>query len=167
MTRLRVRILILCAAIAVTMAGCSDRIGRGWDWNRMRVQPRYEPYRTSRFFPNGMSMQHPPVGTVSREAGAALEDTAPATASMLTRGRSQFHVYCAVCHGDRGDGISLVARNMDAPLPTSLITPPVTLMPARAVASVIANGIGTMPAFSADLSAADRKAVAEYVTSLH
>ena len=160
--------LITSAAIAIAVTGCSERIGRGWDWNRMRVQARYEPYRRSRFFSDGKTMQLPPAGTVSRESGAdaAAEATRVITPALIARGASQFHIYCAVCHGERGDGMSIVASNMDEPKPPSLIVPPVSLLPVNLIVSVVTHGLGPMPPFAAELSPADREAVAAYVKTL-
>jgi mono/diheme cytochrome c family protein len=158
------RLIMAAAVTGLVAAGCSERVGRGWDWNRMRSQPRYEAYRGSRFFADGKAMQLPPAGTMSREMGAAV--TVLPAAAMLARGSSQFRIYCAVCHGDRGDGVSVVAGNMDDPKPPSLIVPPVSALPASAIASVIATGIGPMPSFAQELSPADRAAVAEYVKTL-
>ena len=167
MTHHTLRTVLIFAGIAITASGCSERIGKGWDWNRMRNQPRYEPYRNSKFFADGMAMQRPPTGTVSREGIAADSAPPPGSALVATRGKSQYGIYCAVCHGVRGDGNSLVASNMGQPGPPSLIAPPVSLMPASIVATVIANGLGTrMPSFRGDLSAADRQAVAAYVKTL-
>jgi len=160
------RICIACAAVAFAAIGCSERIGRGWDWNRMRNQPRYEPYRGSAFFADGKAMQLPPVGTVSRERGAESVTRFVVNDAVIAQGAVQYHVYCAVCHGDRGDGVSIVASNMDPPRPPSLIAPPVSLMPARVIATAIANGAGTMPSFAAELAPADRQAVAAYVRML-
>jgi mono/diheme cytochrome c family protein len=109
-------------------------------------------------------MQLPPAGTMSREMGGAV--TVLPAAAMLARGSSQFRIYCAVCHGDRGDGVSVVAGNMDDPKPPSLIVPPVSALPVSEIVSVIASGMGPMPSFAQELSPADRAAVAEYVRTL-
>jgi mono/diheme cytochrome c family protein len=157
---------LACVAVIVVVSGCSERMGKGWDWNRMRTQPKYEPYRSSNFFADGKSMQLPPAGTVSREGGTASVNPMKINDQAIAHGESQFHIYCAVCHGERGDGESVVASNMEQPKPPSLVTPPVSLMPASVIATVIASGMGTMPSFAAELSPADRRAVAAYVRTL-
>jgi mono/diheme cytochrome c family protein len=160
---------LACVAVIAMLAvagGCSERMGKGWDWNRMRTQPRYEPYRSSSFFADGKAMQLPPAGTVSRESQSASARPVAIDDRVIARGESQFHIYCAVCHGERGDGASLVATNMEQPKPPSLIAPPVALMPANVIATVIASGMGAMPSFAAELSPADRQAVAAYVRTL-
>ena len=157
-----------CILASVMLAGCSEHIGKGWDWNRMRVQEKYQPYRQSAFFPDGKTMQLPPQGTVSREAGALLAPREPlvVTPAVIARGESQFQIYCAVCHGERGDGNSIVARNMGAPLPPSLIVAPVSALPTSRIVLVVTDGLGRMPSFAAELSPLDRIAVAEYVKAL-
>jgi len=160
------RTVLVCVSLLAITSGCSERIGKGWDWNRMRTQPKYQPYRSSAFFADGKTMQLPPAGTMSRESGAVAAKPITIDDRALARGASQFHIYCAVCHGERGDGESIVASNMDQPKPPSLIVAPVSLMPASVVATVITNGLGAMPSFAAELSPADRQAVAAYVKTL-
>ena len=169
MTRIvRVSLFGAYALMTLTIAGCSERMGKGWDWNRMRMQPRYEPYRGSAFFADGKAMQLPPAGTISRESDVGALSATPliVTSAALERGATQYHIYCAVCHGERGDGESIVARNMDDPKPPSLITAPVSLMPASVVAAIVSDGLGPMPSFSSELSPVDRQAVAAYVKTL-
>lgn len=163
-----VTVLYACAVLILVITGCSEHMGKGWDWNRMRVQQKYEPYRQSKFFADGKTMQLPPPGTVSREGGALLMQPAPllVTPAVIARGKAQFGIYCAVCHGERGDGNSIVARNMGPPVPPSLISPPVSSLPASTVVSVVTDGFGRMPSFAAELSPLDRVAVAEYVKTL-
>jgi mono/diheme cytochrome c family protein len=156
------------ALALLAAAACSDRVGRGWDWARMRAQPRYEAYGPSAFFADGKAMRAPPAGTVSRESG----DSATAVpndftrAAVVARGADRYAVFCGVCHGERGDGESLVASNMDAPRPPSLVdSARRALGPAR-LYTIISHGYGRMPAFASALSAADRWAVAAYVVAL-
>jgi mono/diheme cytochrome c family protein len=166
MTRVASRALLAVCLAAVGLGGCSERIGRGWDWNRMRNQPRYEPYRRSAFFADGKAMQRPPAGTVSREDGAAATRSYAPTPDVIARGAARYHIYCAVCHGERGDGVSVVASNMQSPTPPSLVTPPISLLTEDSIASVVARGMGPMPPFAAELSRQDRYAVAVYVSTL-
>ena len=160
------RLGLSLVVVIVAATGCSDRIGKGWDWNRMRTQPRYQPYGDSKFFADGKAMQLPPMGTMSRESGKAAAAPVVVTDALVARGASRFHIYCAVCHGESGDGVSIVASNMEQPKPPSLLVPPASLMPAGVIATVISNGAGTMPSFAAELSYADRQAVAIYVRAL-
>lgn len=168
MRSIAVTVTYACVVLAVGLTACSEHIGKGWDWNRMRVQEKYQPYRQSTFFADGKTMQLPPAGTVSREGGALLMQPAPlvVTPAVIARGKAQFHIYCAVCHGEAGDGNSIVARNMGPPVPPSLIVPPASVLPESTVVLVITDGFGRMPSLASELSPLDRIAVAEYVKTL-
>ncbi len=100
----------------------------------MQWQQKYKPYRGTNFFPDGISMLAPPLGTVPH-AGAiepALATgigpdgkfltVAPVTLSraLLENGRRKFDQTCAICHGLIGDGESMVAKNMSLRPPPSL-----------------------------------------------
>ncbi len=161
---------VVLAAHLVAIGACADRPSSRWDWERMRSQPRYEPYGASAYFADGMAMRVPPSGTVPRQMETAAKDSLAVTspdAAMLARGANRFHIFCAVCHGERADGASIVARNMDEPKPPSLLTPRVRTLPPAQLAAIITLGLGRMPPYAADLSSADRWAVVAYLRDLH
>lgn len=159
----RARSLSLFLALALLGNACSERMGHGFDWKRMRAQHKYEPYSVNPVFADSSAMRVPPEGTVSREAVAA---SAPPPAVDLVRGASRFHIYCAVCHGEAGDGVSIVASNMDPPKPPSLLVAPAKDLPPAQLFAVITNGLGRMPSLAAELSAADRWQVIAYLGEL-
>ena len=168
------------AACALLVA-CRERSTRdGWDFERMREQPRYDVYESSALFPDGRVMQRPPQGTVSREQivgqpmlaeGASNGTPAatvplPLTPQMLALGRTRFGIFCAVCHGERADGASIVASNMHNPAPPSLLAPRAREMPPGSVYRIIRYGIGRMPSYAAELSVVERWAVVAYLGAL-
>ncbi|HEY3933948.1 MAG TPA: cytochrome c [Gemmatimonadales bacterium] len=159
-SRIAVSRIVLPSAAAVVFAACGKALGTGWDWNRMRTTPHYESYGASSFFRDGKAMQLAPAGTVPREVdtSATLPDTA--------RGRSRYRIYCAVCHGDRADGISVVASDMDPPQPGSLLTPAVRALAPGRLDSIVAQGDGRMPSFGDALDQGDRRAVIAYLAGL-
>ncbi|HEY4101679.1 MAG TPA: cytochrome c [Gemmatimonadales bacterium] len=148
------------ALIAVAACDCAKPMGSGWDWNRMRTMPRAESYGASGFFRDGKAMQLAPAGTVAWavDSSTAAVDTA--------RGHARFAIYCAVCHGERGDGVSVVASNMDPPRPPSLLTAAIRSLPADRLDSIISSGYGPMPAFGDALDHSDRRAVLAYLSTL-
>lgn len=152
-------------AVAFTLAGCSDKIGRGWDWNRMRVQPKYQPYGSSDFFRNGMTMRVPPAGTVARESAITLWPVQSGPA-VLAAGAHVFQGYCSVCHGETANGNSIVASNMVGFGPPSLLTDAVRARSDSSIYTIVTYGLGHMPAFSGTLSTGERQAVAVYVAHL-
>ncbi|HEX5438006.1 MAG TPA: cytochrome c [Gemmatimonadaceae bacterium] len=171
--------LLVCAGLLLAACGRGDHRA-GWDWERMRVQPRYDAYGPSRFFADSSAMQAPPAGTVARERivdqpliadGEAHGQLAtripiPVTSALLARGRSRFDIYCAVCHGAGGFGGSGVAMNMQPPRPPSLRSAAVLAMPPGFLYGVIRNGFGRMPSYAADLTPVERWAVVAYVERL-
>ena len=183
------RIGLLAAAAMLPLTACSREHGTvAPSFERMLVQPRYEPYGASSFFPDGRAMRIPPSGTVSREqladsalvptvrSSATLTDSIalPPTDSMplepsdalLATGQSRFGIYCAVCHGVLGDGSSIVAKNMVECPPPSLLSAAVRALPPATLYRVITDGFGRMPPYAAELPAEQRWAVIAYVRQL-
>lgn len=170
------RIVAACAVLALCEACGSDRRG-GWDWERMREQPRYDVYERSRFFADGKVMQQPPAGTVPLERtlgeplvtdggigeAPATSIPVPVTAALLATGQSRFHIYCAACHGAGGYGGSVVAQNMDPPRPPSLRAAAARALPPGYVYRVIRDGFGRMPPFAGQLPVMERWAVIAYL----
>lgn len=165
--------------LAVAACGRGDH-HRGWDWERMRQQPRADAYERSNVFANGRVMQTPPAGTVPREqlTGEPLLATGqqdgrfapnvplPITPELLESGQSRFGIFCAVCHGAGGYGGSIVAMNMQPPRPPSLRSDTMRALPPGFLFQVVTNGFGRMPSYAAQLSVRERWAVVAYVRQL-
>lgn len=94
----------------------------------------------------------------------------PVTLERIERGRERFNIFCAACHGVRGDG--------DTPVAERFIAKPVNLSidlytdPAQRTArdgyifEVIRNGVRTMPGYDHSLDAQDTWNVVMYVRAL-
>jgi mono/diheme cytochrome c family protein len=144
----------------VLFAGCREPVGHGWDWNRMREQPKAVTYGAAGALPHGTAMQTPPAGTVPSD------DDEPATPHDAARGADRFTIFCAVCHGDRGDGQSLMATNIKPIKPPTLLTGTAAALSDSALEAVIARGAGTMMGFGSDIPTADRHAIIGYIRQL-
>jgi mono/diheme cytochrome c family protein len=161
----------LAAPLLLLLAAC-PRLDPMW------TQPKVKAYRTSDFYADGLAMRDPPAGTVpfgpvvdpavatGLTPDGQLLATMPValSADLLVRGRRQFDIYCAACHGVLGDGQSQVAMNMS-------LRKPANLHDYRGVADghiyqVITNGFGLMPSYATQLSVQDRWAVVAYVRAL-
>ena len=169
MTPLRALVIASCTALACDAPAP--------DFDRMLTPAHFRAFAATDFFPDGRVMRAPPAGTVPfgdrPMSDAALEalrdrDQIPGelTRARLERGRDRFGIYCAVCHGLRGDGDSPVARSMERRRPPSLVDEPVRSFSAGRVFQVVTRGYGLMPAYAAELPEPDRWAVVAYLRAL-
>lgn len=152
----------------------------------MDYQPKYQAQEGSEFFPDGAAMQAPPVGTVALEDpveldafvtgkgdGGALVAAVPAAApehfggeaAMLRRGADRYRIYCAVCHGDAGDGRGVLFHR------SGVQSGDLRQARLRSVADghlfdVITNGLGLMSSYAAQVPVADRWAIVAHVRQL-
>lgn len=169
------------ALVMLAALGCgSSRERERVDFERMRLQQRYDLYGSSSIFPNRADMQAPPAGTVSRETMAdtgvigtgTLNGTAVAsipislTAAQRATGEKMFRIYCAVCHGPAGFGGSTVAENMGPPRPPSLRSARLVAAPPGYIFAVATHGLGRMPSYASELTTAERWEVVAYIKQL-
>ncbi|MGB7843063.1 MAG: cytochrome c [Salinimicrobium sp.] len=85
----------------------------------------YEPYGAYDIFVNEQEAKLPVEGTVARgwkpyayentfegraAAKAELTNPLPYTEDNLTKGEGLYTIYCAVCHGDKGDGKGILVQ---------------------------------------------------------
>ncbi len=145
----------------------------------MRDQPRYEPYEPSRFFEDGRS-ERPlvdgvvPAGELQTDehlcAGKVdgkLAETLPfaLTQKILLRGRERFNIYCSVCHDQIGNGQGVVVQRGYTRPPT-FHSERLRNVPVGHFFDVMTNGFGAMSDYSAQISVADRWAIAGYIRAL-
>lgn len=86
----------------------------------------YDTYTTNPLFENGITAQLPVDGTIARgmavysypnseEGYQAAKDslTSPLTISEkhMEKGKKNYQIYCAICHGDTGDGMGTLVKN--------------------------------------------------------
>lgn len=173
---LRPLLALGCAAAALT--GCQDFTT--FELDRMIEQARFRAYQETEFFPDKRVMRPPPEGTVphdpprgdnARMAGVVDGDYVrtvplPLTRPLLERGRGRYEIYCATCHGLRGDGESSVSGNMELRKPPSLIDTVVRGFPPGRIFQVVSAGYGLMPSYDEQMSLDDRWAVVAYLQAL-
>jgi mono/diheme cytochrome c family protein len=159
--------------LTLALTGCTSLLV-----DPMEAQPRAAPYGHSEAFANGLAMQAPPPGTVSRDAtdlpeapegdGGVLGGPVPLalTQELLQKGQHQFDIICATCHGLLGTGVSVVASKMALRPPPSLQTGQVRALQDGQLFTVITDGYGLMPSFRARLSSEERWAVVAYLRAL-
>jgi mono/diheme cytochrome c family protein len=167
--------------VGMLLAACGHTTERSHvDFERMRLQQRYDLYGASSVFANRSNMQAPPVGTVSRETvgdtgaigtgvvnGSAVADIPlTLTADQRADGVKSYRIYCAVCHGPAGYGGSIVAENMGPPRPPSLRSARLVAVPVGYIFGIATHGLGRMPSYASQLSTTERWAVVAYVKRL-
>lgn len=166
-------------AAALVPAACQGVLPEP-DFERMLTQRNYRPYEEAPYFADNRAMRPPPEGTIDRQriigrpeltegvvrGRYVTASPVPVDRALLERGRDRFDVFCAACHGVRGDGTSEVARHMELRKPPSLLADPARSFPPGRVFQVITLGYGLMPSYAAMLPVADRWATVAYVGAL-
>ncbi|HEU5049906.1 MAG TPA: cytochrome c [Gemmatimonadales bacterium] len=102
-----------------------------------------------------------PADSLRRFGGPAVPRN-PAT--LVARGDSLFHTYCAVCHGSTGNGVAPITFRFPAP---SLLTPLTIGRSDGYIYSMIRYGRGLMPRYGDKIyRPEDRWAIVNYVRTL-
>lgn len=112
----------LIVGMAVAVTSCFNKSKPNYQYMPNMYEPvGYETYSEAAGFPNGMEAQLPPEGAISRgwapydypdtnegyeAAKANLKSPLDSTLveTTLATGKNLFAIYCAVCHGPKGDG---------------------------------------------------------------
>lgn len=169
--------------VAIALGGCDTRgvlATPELSLERMLNQNKYEAFDENPFFVDQRAMRPPPKGTVPRDAivgrldlthgvsedGYVSHVPVPVTRALMLRGRRRFEVMCGPCHGNLGDGDSVVARQMMLVLPPDLTSDRIRAYPSGRIYRVIREGFGVMPGYEAELSVEDRWAVVAYLRAL-
>jgi mono/diheme cytochrome c family protein len=154
----------------------------------MDDQPKYGPQKAMAFFEDGRADRQYSAGTVAvgeakvdghfhegkvdGKNALGLPPSVKPTKELLARGRRQYDIHCAVCHGLVGDGNGIVhkrafeLKESSWVQPRSLHEDPVRNETDGHLFNVIANGIRSMPAYGYKVPAEDRWAIVLYVRAL-
>ncbi|MGH7546000.1 MAG: c-type cytochrome, partial [Gemmatimonadota bacterium] len=165
----------ILAALALAIAGCEsshttleDALAKV-DWfPTMRRQPSIEAYEQPRMPAEGTLPVDGRFPLSLAEAERIARSPLPATAASLERGRTQYEVFCTVCHGPEGSGGGNVAVQQTG-FPPGLIAS-LTSERARALTDgylygMILNGRGLMPNYRR-IPEEDRWHIVNYVRTL-
>ncbi|MFI8378474.1 c-type cytochrome [Leeuwenhoekiella sp. NPDC079379] len=112
--------------LVVILASCQNKDYRNYQYMpNMYQEVSYEAYGNYEVFPNGMEAMIPAEGSVSRgwmpyeyenstegyeAAKGTLANPVPYTEDNLNEGKELYTIYCAICHGDKGDGQGTLAK---------------------------------------------------------
>jgi mono/diheme cytochrome c family protein len=180
---------IMLFSVAMLTA-CSDNRSTGLEYARNMYDPiAYNQDQPNKNFANGATSQTPPANTdpvgfvryelantkEGYEASAALVNPLPLTEKNLVEGKHFFTVFCAPCHGDKGDGqghivkldkgISGVPAYHGADAVSSRGGAMAT-MPAGKIYHTIMYGLNAMGSHASQLTPTERWKVVMYVQQL-
>jgi mono/diheme cytochrome c family protein len=111
-------------------------------------------------------------GRIGEHYGDGMPDGLIIDASLLTRGKERFGIYCAICHGASGDGEGTLANfgnmrpvaNLHMPQFADPSNP--QYRPDGELFEIITIGRARMGAYGGAIPAADRWAIIAYVRAL-
>ncbi len=184
--------LIILVVILAAGAGCRGSIQGDEPIHlnlNMDFQQRFDPQEPNPFFEDNRSMRPPVAGTVARgllredvrfyvgrESNGAYvaEMPVPVTRDLLERGQERYDIFCAVCHGQAGDGQGIIMTGTSnvtgrgygyTPVPSYHIDR-LRQVEDGYMYDVIANGVRNMPPYAKQIPVADRWAIVSYVRAL-
>jgi len=145
----------------------------------MYYSEAYETYTPNESFENGMTMRTPPEGTVPQgmvpvsfektledreRAGMEYINPLEATEEVIRSGEDGYRVFCATCHGDRGDGKGyLYTSDRYTYPPASLVNERVKELSDGEIYHSITIGYGVMGAHGAMIRQSDRWKIIHYL----
>jgi len=89
----------------------------------------------------------------------------PLTRELLARGQERFNIFCSPCHDRTGSGQGMVVQR-GYRRPSSYHIDRLREAPIGYFVDVIANGFGSMPDYSDQVSPDDRWAISAYIRAL-
>jgi hypothetical protein len=182
-------------AAVVGIAGFPGRLSRKPPievFPDMDRQAKLRPQKPFNFFPNGVSSQLPPAGTIARSEPIEtvngevyrFEDSPvntgqisgttnfietnplPVNGVLLARGHERFDIYCAPCHSKLGDGNGITKKIGAMPTVANLHDKRIVEMTDGEIFNTITFGKNTMGAYGPIVPTEDRWAIVAYLRAL-
>lgn len=169
--------------LGILLISCeTDRNKRGWDYfPDMVYSEAYETYAPNNIFADGKTAQPPVTGTIPRHmvpyqypnnpeglksAGLELINPFKPTDENLVRGKKEYNIFCANCHGfdGRGDG-NLFTSGKYPSEPPSLITKEMLEMPDGEYFHIMTVGSVIMGPFASLIRVQDKWKIILYIKS--
>lgn len=185
----------VCVVLVMLIAGKRGDLSRRSPieiFPDMDRQLKLRPQTPNSFFPNGLSSQLPPPGTVAQTGpmlvgGRKLYphqddpvntgrlpgttnfvelNPLPVTAQLLARGRERFTIYCTPCHGATGEGNGITKKIGAMAVVASLHDKRIVELPDGDIFNTITHGKNLMGAYGPQIPVEDRWAIVAYVRAL-
>jgi mono/diheme cytochrome c family protein len=134
----------------------------------MQKQVKGNAQSSEALWPGGPPRAAHPDGTIATDQAArdtALSTPPPLTPALVDRGQQRYGIFCAVCHGARGEGDGMIVKR-GFPQPPSLHAARLVTAPPAYIVDVITHGHGVMYSYADRVDPRDRWAIAAYVKAL-
>jgi len=171
--------IALLASVSAVFTSCFNKSEPNYQYfPNMAQSVAYETYSESDAFPNGKEGQIPAKGSVKRGftpyeyantndgynlAKANLKSPLDSTAVDIEKGEQLYTIYCAICHGDKGDGKgNLATREKFLGVPNYKDRD----LTEGSVFHVITYGLNAMGSHANQLTQNERWQVTHYVMNL-
>jgi mono/diheme cytochrome c family protein len=167
--------------LAVCAVSCFSTDERNYQYfPNMYESEAYEAYQEYPVFPNSQEAMQPVEGTVPRgwmpypyenteegyqAAKANLENPLPYTEDNVNEGKALYTIYCAICHGDKGDGKGTLAEREKILGIPAYNAPGRDITPGSAY-HVMYFGRNTMGSYAVQTTAEERWKIAMHVMDL-
>lgn len=176
------RYIGIIIGLIFAVSSCSHKNSRNVEYMPNMYYPvGYETYGEISFLPNGMEAGVPVENTISRgwmpyEFDNSLEGKDGARLQLspldslqkdknLAAGMQLYTVYCAICHGDKGDGKGyLVEREKILGIPS--YADAARNISVGSTYHTIYYGLNSMGSYAGQLNTSERWLVSEYVMKL-
>tara|TARA_B110000483_G_scaffold89084_1_gene109992 strand:+ start:1930 stop:2478 length:549 start_codon:yes stop_codon:yes gene_type:complete len=176
---MKYRVLLMCLIFALLMQSCADASRPNYQYFPNMYEPvGYETYADSDAFANGIEAQVPVKGSIARGwepydypntnegyelAKINLISSIEDTDANKDNGKELYGIYCAVCHGNKGDGQGiLMTREKFLGVPSYAdreITP-------GSIYHVLMYGKNAMGSHAGQVNAEERWQIAQHVMEL-
>ena len=169
-------------ALVVLITSCQNDKSRNYQYMpNMYESVGYETYGEAAFLPNQSEALLPPANTINRgwlpyeiENSPEGKELARLQGSPLdsinvdqnlTKGGQLYSIYCAICHGDKGDGKgTLVKREKILGVPS--YADPVRNLTVGTTYYTIHYGLNSMGSYASQMNTEEMWQVSEYVMQL-
>lgn len=172
---------LVFSIIVAVFSSCANDNERNYQYFPDMYRPvPYEPYGQYDIFADEQEAKLPVDGTIPRGwmpyeyentpedrelAKANLKNPLPYTEKNLTKGKELYTLYCAVCHGDKGDGKGkLVEREKILGVPS--YDDPGRAISEGSIYHAMYYGLNNMGSYAVQTSIKERWQIDHYVMSL-
>ena len=167
--------------VSLIMVSCFDNAKPNYQYMPNMYAPvGYETYGDYEIFPSGQEAMLPVDGTIPRgwepydypnttaglnDAKATLTSPLAVTQESLAQGKQLYDIYCAVCHGEKGEGQGiLVKREKILGIPS--YADPGRLITPGGVYHVQMYGLNSMGSYASQTNQEERWAITQHVMNL-